>query len=178
MTNFDAAHPVQAIGKPVAQRYDQFHTHKPDHRFLALICHRRKTMQRKFHIFWLLPILVLLLGLACNFSASTASIKNAVMTLDEAGSQPANGVFSTTQPFFCQVELANAPDDTKVKAAWTAVDVEGADANTAIDETEVESGGTVTFRLDNEGPWPVGKYKVDLYLNDKLDRTLEFEVKE
>ncbi len=128
---------------------------------------------------WLLPLLAVLLGLACNFSASTASIKNAVLTTDEAGSQPANGAFAPSDTFYCQVELANAPDDTKVKAVWTAVDVTGVDPNTHIDEVELESGsGSLTFRLENSDLWPAGKYKVDLYLNEKLDRTLEFEVRE
>jgi len=47
-----------------------------------------------------------------------------------------------------------------------------------IDEAEItaEEGNIFTFDLTNNGLWPVGKYKVDLYLNDKLDRTLEFEV--
>jgi hypothetical protein len=73
--------------------------------------------------------------------------------------------------------LPNAPDDTKVKAVWTAVSVEGADPNTLIDQTELTSGGgALTFNLSNAGPWPTGQYKVELYLNDKLDRTLEFQV--
>ena len=32
------------------------------------------------------------------------------------------------------------------------------------------------FELSNDMLWPVGKYKVDLYLNAELGQTLEFEV--
>lgn len=61
---------------------------------------------------------------------------------------------------------------------WTAVDAEGVDANFQIDEAELTSGsGTLTFNLSTDGLWPAGAYKVELYLNDKLDRTLEFEVR-
>jgi hypothetical protein len=36
--------------------------------------------------------------------------------------------------------------------------------------------GSVHFDLSNNGLWPVGKYKVDIFLNDNLERTLEFTV--
>jgi hypothetical protein len=87
-------------------------------------------------------------------------------------------VFAPDQTFYCIVELANAPDDTKLKAVWTAVEVEGEQPDLLIDEVEMtaEEGNVFTFDLTNNGLWPVGKYKVDLYLNDELDRTLEFEV--
>lgn len=51
-------------------------------------------------------------------------------------------------------------------------------ADLRLDESELTSGsGTLTFSLSNSQPWPVGKYKVDLYLNEELDRTLDFEVR-
>ena len=113
---------------------------------------------------------------ACSFSASTANIADAWTAADEAGSQRTT-VFAQDATFYAIVDLANAPDDTTVKAAWTAVEVEGADPNTAIDETELTTGsGNLVFQLNNNGLWPVGRYKVDLYLNGELDRTLEFDV--
>ena len=120
--------------------------------------------------------MVMLATLACSFSASTANIKDAKMARDYDGTQPTT-VFAPDEIFYCVVELANAPDDTTVKASWTAVQAEGADPNFFIDETELTSGSSVMhFELSNTGPWPVGKYKVDLYLNDEFDRTLEFTV--
>ena len=75
------------------------------------------------------------------------------------------------------IYLANAPSDTVVKAVWTAVDVEDVDPNTLIDESTLTSGDAeLTFNLTNSQLWPVGSYKVELYLNDKLDRTLEYRV--
>lgn len=119
---------------------------------------------------------LILASLACSFSASTASIKEAKMARDNEGTQPTT-TFSPTDTFYCVAELANAPDDTKVKASWTAVEVDGEQPNTSIDQAELTSGsGTLHFKLSNNGPWPAGKYKVDLYLNDKLDKTLEFSV--
>lgn len=115
-------------------------------------------------------------SLACGFSASTANIDNARMARDIEGAD-ATETFAPEETFFCIAELKNAPDDSKVKASWTAVEVEGADPNTLIDESELTTGsGTLQFQLTNDGPWPAGKYKVDLYLNDTLDQTLEFTV--
>ena len=62
---------------------------------------------------------------------------------------------------------------------WTAVKAEGAKPNTKIDEAKTTSGsGQLQFNLSNEGPWPTGDYKVELYLNDdkKPTKTLTFEV--
>jgi hypothetical protein len=130
---------------------------------------------RKFQIMLAISALVLA-TLACNFGASTANIKNAWTAQDEEGNQPTT-VFAQDEIFYLVVDLANAPGDTVVKATWTAVDVEGEAPNTALDENEVTSGDdTLYFNLTNDQLWPVGKYKVDIYLNDKLDRTLDFEV--
>jgi hypothetical protein len=113
---------------------------------------------------------------ACEFSASTANIDEAVMARDPEGEQPTT-VFGPNDVFYCVVDLANAPDDTTVRAEWTAVNVEGVDPNTAIDQTELTTGsGELNFELSNTSPWPSGAYKVDLYLNGELDRTLEFTV--
>jgi hypothetical protein len=124
-----------------------------------------------------LPVIVLLLSiLACGVSASTANIQSARMARDSEGNEPTD-VFAPEETFYCIVDLANAPDDTTVKAAWTAVAVEGAEPDTFIDETELTTGsGNLHFELTNDGPWPAGTYKVDLYLNDELKQTLEFQV--
>jgi hypothetical protein len=129
----------------------------------------------------LLPLcagFLLLVLSACSFSASSANISSAEMARDQEGEQPTK-TFSPDDPFYCIVELSNAPNDTEVRAVWTAVKAEGADPNTRIDEATTTSGtGQLQFNLSNEGPWPTGDYKVDLYLNDATEptKTLKFEV--
>ena len=121
---------------------------------------------------------LLLVLSACSFSASSANISSAEMARDQEGKQPTK-TFSPDEPFYCIVELSNAPNDTEVRAVWTAVKAEGADPNTKIDEAKTTSGsGQLQFNLSNQGPWPVGDYKVDLYLNDAEEptKTLTFKV--
>ena len=131
--------------------------------------------------FLFLPVCAAFLVLAlsaCSFSASSANISSAEMARDQDGKQPTK-TFSPDEPFYCIVELSNAPNDTEVRAVWTAVKAEGADPNTRIDEAKSTSGsGQLQFNLSNEGPWPTGDYKVDLYLNDATEptKTLTFEV--
>ncbi|RME06403.1 MAG: hypothetical protein D6803_06610, partial [Anaerolineae bacterium] len=78
------------------------------------------------------------------------------------------------------VDLKNAPDDTNLKAVWVAVDAEGVDEkNMVINETEFTTGsGLAFFTLENkEYLWPTGQYKVEIYLNGELAKTLTFEVR-
>ena len=124
-------------------------------------------------------------ALACEFSVSTAKITDTVMAEDVQGDnlEPV-GVTETyaadQSTFHAVVTVANAPSDTVVKAVWVAADVgDVAPPNTEIDQTEVEVEGSrnVDFTLTSDsGQWPPGAYKVDIYLDDELDRTLNFTV--
>ena len=118
--------------------------------------------------------MLVLSAVACEFSASTASIKDAYLAADDSGEQKTTE-FAQDQPFVFIVTQANAPDDTKVKAVWYAYDEAGT-ATQFVEKEMVTGDSPITFSASNNGPWPVGKYKVELYLNDKLDRTLEFSV--
>lgn len=82
--------------------------------------------------------------------------------------------------FHAVVSVRNLPTDTLVKVIWIAVDTHGAAApNFTMTSTEVKVSGTrnVDFSLTpNAGRLPKGSYKVDVYLAEKLDRTLNFTV--
>ncbi|MBA4420054.1 MAG: hypothetical protein C0391_02795 [Anaerolinea sp.] len=124
----------------------------------------------------MVALLIGIITVACGFSASTANISSAVMSADDTGSQQTS-VFSQDATFYAIIELKNAPDDTTVKAVWTAVDVVDTEKGLVIDEFSMTSGdATIPFSLSNDNLWPTGKYKVDIYLNDELNKTLEFEV--
>ena len=125
----------------------------------------------------ILAFLVLLLAsLACEASASTANIADVWMSADEAGDQRVTS-YAQDANFYAQVDLQNAPDDTVLKAVWTAVEAQDTEANLVITETEFTTGsGVINFNLTNDNLWPTGTYKVDIYMNDMLSTTLEFEV--
>ena len=134
--------------------------------------------------------MVMVLGaLLTACSASTANIQSA--DLGTGFDNSSNSVSGATTSFaadaaelHCVTKVANVPDGTTVRAVWTAVDV--TDANgTAIKDKQISeytstlaADGAVDFKLSvpNSGAWPAGAYKVDLYLNDKMDRSLAFRI--
>jgi len=132
----------------------------------------------KLFRFTLFVAVLVLASLACNFSASTANITNAHMSLDEADTQSVTAYAPDAPAFFCYYDLNNAPDDTIVRGVWTLVSAEEYDPNQEIDSAEI-TGGDETYYFSLGGAsetWPVGQYKIDLYLNDELVQTIDFEV--
>lgn len=135
-------------------------------------------MKRRYLPFYIALIALFLASAACEFSASTANIADAWMASDETG-ETRTTVFAQDAVLYAFADLKNAPDDTTLKAAWIVVSAEGAEPGYVINETEfVSSDAVVHFQLENtDYLWPVGQYKVDIYLNGTLDKTLTFEVK-
>lgn len=114
--------------------------------------------------------------IACGFSFSTPNFDSTKMALDPEGEQPTT-VFSPQDTFYAVVDLKNAPDDTAVRAEWVAVDVKGEESDFVIDSTEITTGSNqLHFNLKNNSPWPAGEYQVNLYIDDELEETLEFQV--
>jgi hypothetical protein len=120
---------------------------------------------------------IFLVTLACEFSFSSAKVENLRLARDEAGQQTTTQ-FVPTDTFYLVGDLSNAPDDTLLKAVWTAVAAEGVDPNLVIQERELSAPtGPFWFSLvQDSGVWPAGSYKVDLYLNDELNQSLGFQV--
>jgi len=134
-------------------------------------------MIKKQSIIIMLIAALTLVTLACGGTISTANIKSARLSVNESGSPEMTTFNQDDLTIYLAITLANAPDDTVVKTSWIAADVEGVDLNTLIDETELTSGdGELYFNIANNQLWPLGQYKVEIYLNDKLDRTLEYQI--
>jgi hypothetical protein len=127
---------------------------------------------------WIAGAMLVLAALACNFSFSSANIGEAYMSLDEEG-QEATETYAPGDTFYAFVELNNAPVDTELKAVWSAVDVSGEGPGTELESVKGTSGsGQVWFKLEAESPWPSGKYRVEIFLNNSKKETLDFEVVE
>jgi hypothetical protein len=143
----------------------------------------------------LLAVMALVLAsLACNavtgsgngdntndgsLTVTTANIQNAHMATDEKDSAPTTTYATSDKTFYCYFDLKNAPESTVVKGTWTLVSAEGYTSNSEIDSAEITgSDNTYYFSLDRSGDsWPVGKYKIDLYVDGNLVQTVNFEVK-
>jgi hypothetical protein len=87
--------------------------------------------------------------------------------------------FSADATFHAIVTIADAPDNSKFKAAWYAVDVGSAAAsNSLIDQYELTANGSrnIDFTLEPKTTWPPGTYRVDIYANDVVVKSVTFQV--
>ncbi len=134
---------------------------------------------------WIILAFLPVVLLGCNSSAGVAEITGAVTAKDVSGDlyEPV-GVTSAYPAdqvrFHAIVTVKNAPSETVLKAVWTAVDVGSvAGPNTKIDETEIQVQGSrnVDFTLaPQSGSWPPGAYRVEIFLNGRSNRILDFSV--
>jgi hypothetical protein len=139
----------------------------------------------KKRYFVLLALLALLLAsLACNFPAGGVGelrLENLRMALDQDGNNPTT-VFSPSDVFYVVGDLSNAPAGTLIDAKWLAAQIEGYEPDELIyeqtinDFAEENFSGTIYFELSNDSDWPVGQYKVDVYLNGSLAGSIPFSV--
>ena len=79
---------------------------------------------------------------------------------------------------YCIVELNDAQSGARVTSTWTLVESEQS-KNQKIGEQSytTEKLKTFDFHLTNQQDWPPGEYKVDVYLNGQLARSVNYEIK-
>jgi len=136
-------------------------------------------MKKNKIVILLAVVSLLLASIACNAVAGgTLGISNAHLASDESDSSQVTAYATDAPTFFCYFDLNNAPDTTVVKGTWTLVSADGYESNSEIDSAEITGGSnTYYFSLNRSGDtWPVGKYKIDLYIDGNMVQTVEFEV--
>jgi hypothetical protein len=128
-----------------------------------------------------IPASIVLASLLMGCEASTANISSAELGTGSDNGRATNQA-TTFQPSDREIHLvvgvANAPDGTKVTCGWFAVNAGGVTDHKVI-STDVTLNGSQSVadcKLTNGSDWPSGTYKVDLMLNDKLNRSIPFEV--
>ncbi len=98
---------------------------------------------------------------------------------------PAKAIDTTTvfkptdSPLHCVVTLnSGTAKDVKIKASWYVVSAAGLD-NESIKDLEFVTDGkknVLDFYLTYNKDWPVGTYRVDIFVDDALNRTVNFSV--
>jgi hypothetical protein len=104
------------------------------------------------------------------------------MKLSNSKDGEATETFAPDTPkIFLQAGLVDVPSGSKVSSDWIAEDTGGAaPANYKIDSVTLDVGmitNEVTFSLSkpNAG-WPLGKYRVELFIDGKAAGAKHFEV--
>jgi hypothetical protein len=127
-------------------------------------------------------ILVLLIAMiVCAEAVRAGNVKvEAVMTASPGGEETTS--FASDMPkMFAMFKTKGAQQGDKIRGVWIAEDVGGAAlANSKIDEKALTMDGDTDdgdFSLSKptEG-WPLGKYRFEIYVNDKLVTTARFTI--
>jgi hypothetical protein len=118
-----------------------------------------------------------------SVGGSADFITNVVMATSTHGANfDPVGITTTFSPeatFHAVVTITDAPDSSKIKAMWYAVDVgSAASPNTLIDQYELTTNGSrnIDYTLNPKSAWPQGTYRVDIYGNGTLAKGVTFQV--
>ena len=141
----------------------------------------------KHHPAWLAAGLLVFVVLACNLSKNTNSgggtaIKEIHMAKDDGSGAPGTETesFETgDHTVHCVATLAEAKSGTQMKFSWWIVDAGGSKDEKIkdIDYTTGALENVIHGHLTLPKDWPVGKYKVEVYVNGALDKTVSYSVK-
>ena len=111
--------------------------------------------------------LLLMVALACNFSASTANISGLKIGKDKEVSQESSS-FAPTDTIYAVATISNAPGKVKVKGRFLFEDVAGQQAGLVpgLEKTiDLDGSGTATYTATPPPDgWPKGKYKVEVIM--------------
>ncbi len=111
---------------------------------------------------------------------SKAGFTNIVLTDDKTSTTSDEAFNANTPEIFVTFGLSNVPVGDKIKGAWVCEESKEAPPNYEIDAATIVIGpgvnnGNFSLSKPNKG-WPAGKYRVDLYWNDKVVESVKFTV--
>ena len=152
----------------------------------------------KRHSAWLASGLLLFVVLACNLSKNKNGNTNVNVNVNSGSDRPSNAEVYTDEVYAAKSEdgsatstfspsdrtvhvvitLNKAKSGTDVRVVWFAEEVEGAT------NKELKTLEYTTKAFDKKIPgylrwsqdWPKGRYRVAVYINGNLDRTIYYDV--
>lgn len=160
----------------------------------------------KQHPAWLAASLLLFVVLACNLGKRGANVNinsnsntnteastdtedlgpgNSIQEVHMAKDNGRNAPGDETSSFapddrtiHCVVKLKQAKAGTKIRFSWWIVDAEGSTNQKIkdIDYTTKPLENIVRGHLSLPQDWPQGKYKVQIYVNGDLDKTVPYTI--
>jgi hypothetical protein len=118
---------------------------------------------------------------ASSASTSTGVLEDVHMARDDGKGDPGeqtNTFNVKDRTIHCVTKLKDAQAGTKMKFSWYVVEAEGTSNEKIrdIDYTTRALENVVHGHLTAPRDWPVGKYKVEVYVNGNLENTLTYTV--
>ncbi len=125
--------------------------------------------------------LLIILSIICASIAFAGDVKvRAVMTTDPED-EPVTSFTADTPKLFAMFKTTGIKNGDKLRGVLIAEDVgDVAPVNTKVLEKtltleEDTDDGDFAFSKPTKG-WPVGKYRVEIYVNDHLAKTVKFTI--
>ena len=136
----------------------------------------------RIHSGWLAIGLLIFAVMACSTSkTSSGPISEGHMAKDKNGEpgDETNTFAPGDHTVHCVVTLSEAKEGTRMKFSWVLVD-SGDVKNDKIKDIEYTTGAKeniVHGHLTAPRDWPTGKYKCEVFVNDKSEKTIDYYVK-
>ncbi len=136
----------------------------------------------RLHSGWLAVGLLIFAVMACSTSkTSSGPISEGHMAKDNNGDpgDSTNTFAPSDHTIHCVVTLSEAKEGTKMKFSWVLVDSPDV-KNDKIKDLEYTTGAKeniVHGHLTAPRDWPTGKYKCEVFVNDKSEKTIDYYVK-
>jgi hypothetical protein len=122
---------------------------------------------------------VILFFAVTNGAFTQPSVSNIYMASNADGDAQ-EGSYSPNQDFFVFFDLNDAPQPVLVDARWYAVDVPGYASDTLFSKAEEKfTDSQIYFQVyfqDGDIRWFPGKYRVDIYVDNRLKASKIFYV--
>jgi hypothetical protein len=140
-------------------------------------CLARANMKKTF------SVVVALVGSLICLSVVKAGVVSVKVRMTAGPQDPPSTTFASNTPkLYAIFKTEGAKAGDKIRGVLIAEDVgDVAPANTKVLETILEMDGDTetgdfTFSKPTNG-WPVGKYRVEIYVNDELATAAKFTIK-
>ena len=117
------------------------------------------------NIFILFALFAIIFSLAA--CSSGPKISNFYMAKDDQGTNKTT-TFAPTDALILFFDVNGVRNGTPFEARWYVLNAAGKDPNTPfkiMDQNYNSGSTTLRFHLTNTGNWPVGQYRVDVYMS-------------
>lgn len=137
----------------------------------------------KLHSGWLAIGLLIFAVMACETTSNSGGpISEGYMAKDNNG-QPGdqtNTFAPGDRTVHCLVKLSDPKEGMRIKFAWTIIDA-GDSKNEKLKDIEYTTTGAkeniVHGHLTAPKDWPTGKYRCEVFVNDKSEKSIDYYVK-
>jgi hypothetical protein len=86
--------------------------------------------------------------------------------------------FKPSEIIYLLFDINDPTGKNVVRIVWSVVEAKGFKAGAVRSDTPfiIKGNKFVTLSDHSTSPWTEGKYKVDIYLNNELNKTIEFDI--